>query len=72
MTMDYEDMVRTVTRKYLHTLLKHDQQARDEAAAEIQTFGLNPEAADTIIQKYSIEPLQEWAGMEQSAPRSGA
>ena len=71
MTMEYEDMVRDITQTYWRTLMGKDEDARREAAALIQRYGLKPAAADTIINEFSLKPWQEWTGV-QLEPRSGA
>ena len=67
MTMEYEDMVRSITQAYWSALLEQDGPAREQAAALMQRYGLAPGAADTIIEEFSRKPLQEWL-----APESGA
>lgn len=60
MTMDYDEMVRTITQAYIKELLSKDDAARAAAAALMQRYGLPPEAADTIIETYSRGPIKEW------------
>lgn len=67
MTMEYEDMVRVITQTYWNAVLEQDGPAREQAAALMQRYGLNPEAADAIIEEFSRKPLQQWL-----APESGA
>ena len=71
MTMEYEDMVRDITQTYWRTLTQNDSAARMAAAAKMQRYGLQPKAADTIIDEFSLKPWQEWTGVTLE-PRSGA
>lgn len=71
MTMEYEDMVRDITQTYWRALIEKDGAARQEAAALVQRYGLQPGAADTIIEEFSLKPWQEWTGVLLE-PRSGA
>ncbi|RYG61644.1 MAG: hypothetical protein EON60_02755 [Alphaproteobacteria bacterium] len=71
MTMEYEDMVRNITQTYWRTLIETDGPARQEAAALMQRYGLQPAAANTIIDEFSLKPWQEWTGV-QLEPKSGA
>ena len=67
MTMEYEDMVRSITQAYWTALLEQDGPAREQAMALVQRYGFMPDAANTIIDEFSRKPLQEWL-----APQSGA
>ncbi len=60
MTIEYEDVVRSITHAYWKTLLENDATARAHAAEQARLMGLKPEAADTMINTFSRGPLQEW------------
>lgn len=70
MTMEYEDMVRAITRTYWKALLDQDGPAREQAAALMHRYGLNPDAADKIIEEFSRKPLQEWLAPQSDAQAS--
>lgn len=68
MTMEYEDVVRSVTQAYWQTLLENDEYARLHAAALAQRYGFQPAAAYTMIEEFSRQPLQEWLARQSGMP----
>ncbi|TKW60957.1 MAG: hypothetical protein DI628_08725 [Blastochloris viridis] len=60
MTIEYEDVVRSLTHAYWTTLLEKDAEARAIAAEKAQLMGFTPEAANTMINTFSRKPLEEW------------
>jgi hypothetical protein len=68
MTMEYEDVVRSITQTYWQSLLENDAIAREQAAELAQRYGFQPHAANTMIEEFSRLPLQEWLA-QQSGTR---
>lgn len=66
MTIEYEDMVRTINQAYWQSLLENDGMAREQAAALAQRYGFQPQAADTMIDEFSRQPLQEWLATQSA------
>lgn len=64
MTMEYEDVVRSINQAYWHSLLENDAAAREQAAALAQRYGFQPHAANTMIEEFSRLPLQEWLAQQ--------
>jgi len=64
MTHDYDDAVRSITQAYWHTLLENDTAARARAAAQAEHMGFAPEAAETMVNQFSREPLKEWLAQQ--------
>lgn len=60
MTIEYEDVVRSITQAYWQALLEHDAAARAQAAEQAALLGFRPEAAETMINQFSRGPLEEW------------
>jgi hypothetical protein len=67
MTMNYDDMVRSITQAYWQKLLAEDGPAREQAAALMQRYGFEADAADTIIEEFSRKPLQDWLAPQSAA-----
>ena len=67
MTMEYEDVVRSINQAYWQSLLENDAQAREQASALAQRYGFQPQAADTMIEEFSRLPLQEWLAQQAGA-----
>jgi len=68
MTMEYEDVVRSINQAYWQSLLENDGIAREQAAAMAQRFGFQADAADTMIKEFSKQPLQEWLARQSGVP----
>lgn len=62
--MDYTDIVRSINQAYWQTLLENDASARQNAASMAEQMGFQPEAADTMIDEFSRQPLQEWLAQQ--------
>lgn len=58
--IDYADVVRSITQAYWQALLENDLTARRQASELAERYGFNPDAADTMIDEFSRQPLQEW------------
>ena len=67
MTMEYEDVVRSINQAYWQSLLENDGPAREQAAALAQHYGFQPHAANTMIEEFSRLPLQEWLAQQAGA-----
>jgi len=67
MTMEYEDVVRSINQAYWQSLLENDGPARELAAALAQRYGFQPTAANTMIEEFSRAPLQEWLAQQAGA-----
>jgi hypothetical protein len=65
--MEYVDIVRTVNQAYWQSLLENDAAARQFAADLAERFGFQPQAADTMIEEFSRQPLQEWLAQQSGA-----
>lgn len=64
MTMEYEDAVRSINQAYWQSLLENDGAAREHAAALAQRYGFHANAANTMIEEFSRQPLQEWLAQQ--------
>lgn len=58
--IDYNDVVRSITQAYWQALLENDYTARQQASELAERYGFNSSAADTMIDEFSRQPLQEW------------
>lgn len=65
--MDYADIVRSINQAYWRSLLENDTQARASAASIAEQMGFAPEAADTMIEEFSRQPLSEWLAQRSAA-----
>lgn len=65
--MDYTDVVRNINQTYWKSLLENDTQARAQAAEVAQQMGFEPEAAETMIKQFSLDPLNEWIAQRSAA-----
>lgn len=65
--MEYVDVVRTVNQAYWQSLLENDAAARQMAAELAERFGFQPHAANTMIEEFSRQPLQEWLAQQSGA-----
>lgn len=57
---DYNDAVRSITQAYWQSLLENDLAARQQASQLAERYGFNAQAADTMINEFSRQPLAEW------------
>jgi hypothetical protein len=62
MTLDYDDMVRSISQAYWQTLMDNDSAAREMARQTAEIYGFLPNAGDTIVDQFGVGPLQEWLG----------
>lgn len=58
--MEYNDVVRDVNQTYWQTLLENDAFARKLAEELVQRYGFQPQAAESMIEEFSRQPLQDW------------
>ena len=58
--MDYLDVVQTVSKAYWEALLENDQNARHAARESIKGMGFSGDAADTLVDEFSRQPLENW------------
>lgn len=67
MTMDYADVVRSINQAYWQSLLQNDEQAQAIASQVAEQMGFMPEAAKTMIEEFSRQPLNEWLAQRSAA-----
>lgn len=62
MTIEYEDMVRSINNAYWQALMDNDAKAREVARQTAELYGFARDAGDNIVNEFSLAPLQEWLG----------
>lgn len=65
--MDYADVVRSINQAYWQALLENDEQAQQAASEVAEQMGFMPEAAKTMIEQFSRQPLSEWLAQRSAA-----
>lgn len=68
--MDYTDVVRSISQAYWKVLLENDAEARASAERVAEQLGFQPNAADTMIEQFSRQPLEEWLAQRSATSPS--